>query len=347
MKPVHVTDYLWDASKYPAQSVCVFFGEELYLKHLAFRKLRDTVLGEEDAEFSLSRFDGNATPFKRILDEVSTTAMFGGSQRLVVVEDADSFVSKNREQLEQYAEKPSKSGVLLVLVNTFASNTRLYKKLADSGFLLDCSSLSEREVPSWVAKWAKHTHKVGIDTAAADLLVSLVGTELGMLDQELAKLALMVPEKGKIELKLVEEAVGSWRTKTTFEMLDLALAGKTAEAIKQLDALFMSGENPIGILAQVGYTLRKLAAATKLILESEKRGKKIPVSSALEQVGVKKFFLAKTESQLKALGRNRGAKLSQWLLQTDLDLKGASRSDPKLILESLIFRISDVRLKSE
>ena len=123
-------------------------------------------------------------------------------------------------------------------------------------------------------------------------------------------------------------------------MLDLALEGKTAQAVRQLNALILAGENAVGILAQISATLRKLAAATEIIVNAERQQGKVSVRAALEQAGVKGFFLNKTEKQLLHVGRQRGAKLSQWLLQLDLDLKGESRSDPRLLLEMFIVKIS-------
>jgi len=343
---MHVTDYLWEPLKYPAKPVCVLYGEETYLKHLAFRQIRDLTLSQEDAEFSLSRFEGSGTTFSAVLEEVSTTAMFGGGKRLIVVEDADKFVTNNRESLEKYCEKPSKTGILMLLVATFPASTKLFKKVDATGFLIDCSSLKEKEIPAWIVRWAKQRHKIAVTKDAAELLVTLVGTELGLIDQELAKLALIDSAQGKIDAGLVNASVGSWRTKTTFEMLDLALDGKAAEAVRQLDNLFLAGENPVGILAQISSTLRKLGQATQLIIQTERIGKKIEVTRALEQVGIKGFFLAKTEKQLRQLGRFRGTKLNALLLQADMDLKGASRLDPRLILEKFLFTLSDPRLKT-
>jgi DNA polymerase III delta subunit len=135
-------------------------------------------------------------------------------------------------------------------------------------------------------------------------------------------------------------------------MLDLALEGKTAAAIRQLDMLILAGENAVGILAQISSTLRKLAAATEHILSAERQGSKPLVKSALERVGVKSFFLGKTEKQLLHLGRHRGAKLSKWLLQLDLALKGYEldsredcRSDPRVLLETLIVKLSTAKLR--
>ena len=41
-----------------------------------------------------------------VLDELSTMALFGGGRRMVIVEDADDFVSRYRASLEDYAARP-------------------------------------------------------------------------------------------------------------------------------------------------------------------------------------------------------------------------------------------------
>lgn len=345
MKPISIHEFLWDPSKYPAKEICVIYGDDPFLKFNAIQALRDRVLDGEDAEFSLTRLEGDRTRIDEVLKEVATLAMFGGDRRFVLVEGADSFISKYRPELEDYADKPSARSVLALEVQSFPSNTKLFKKLVETGLLIEAKALSEKEFPQWIIRWAKHRHQVACNTAAAEILLERIGPEHGLLDQELAKLALMVGPKESITAELVEKAVGSWRSRSTFQMLDSALAGRPAEAIRQLDHLILSGENEIGIVSQISYTLRKFAAATQLILNAEKSGRKLPVPTALKQVGIKPYFLAKSEQQLKILGRHRGAKLLDWLLQIDLDLKGASRTEPRLLLETLIVRISDPRLR--
>jgi len=61
------------------------------------------------------------------------------------------------------------------------------------------------------------------------------------------------------------------------------------------------------------------------------------------QIVAMHWLLAKAEGQLRHLGRHRGAKLYGWLIQADLDLKGASALPPRLILERLIVRLAAPR----
>ena len=346
MKLVSVHDYLWNVAKFPALPICVVFGDDAFLRASAVRHIRDQVLAAEDAEFALCQLEGDDATFKDVLSELQTVAMFGGGRRVVRVDDADSFVTKNRAALENYAEKPLEQSVLILQLKSFPATTKLYKQIVVSGLLIEAKTKPEKEMPQWVVQWSKHHHKTNCDSAAAEMIVQRVGLEHGLIDQELAKLALMVTDnKVGITPELVEQAVGSWRSRTAFEMLDLALKGKTAAAIRQLDALILAGENAVGILAQIAYTLRKLAIATELILDAEHRKTKMSVRSALEKAGVKGFVLGKTEEQLLHLGRHRGAKLSDWLLQLDLDLKGASRCEPRLLLEMFIIKLSTAKLR--
>ena len=106
-----------------------------------------------------------------------------------------------------------------------------------------------RWVLAWLKSWAKQTHKLQLVPGTAELLVEMIGTELGLLDQELAKLALVVGDDKKISPEMVRKMAGSWRAKTAWDMLDLALDGNVTEAMRQIDRLLASGEAPLHCLA--------------------------------------------------------------------------------------------------
>ena len=344
-KAIDALDYLAKPKKHPAGGVCVAFGDDPFLKRHVVGRLKQEVLGEDDGEFSLSAFEGRNTELRDVLDELATMAMFGGDRRLVVVEGADDFVTRYRAELEDYVAKPSPSGVLVLLVKTMPSNTRLYKAVVAGGLAIDCNAPKPAKLTRWLTTWAEKTHRATLGPGAADMLVELVGPELGLLDQELAKLALTAGEGGKISPEMVNQMVGTWRSKTTWEMLDAALAGNVREALSQLDRLLLAGEAPISILGQISASLRRFAAATRLILQTEAAGRRPALRAALEQAGVKRFVLDKAQRQLRQLGRHRGAQLYRWLLETDLALKGASALPPRLVLENLIIRIAAAEAK--
>lgn len=336
---VKAADYLAAPQKHPAQPVCVVFGDEAFLKRQVHKRLRESVFGAGEADFSLAGFEGPEADVRDVLEELFTVAMFGPGKRLVVVEQADEFVTRYRPQLEQYVEKPSRTGVLVLDVKSWPATTRLYKSVAATGLGIDCAPLKGRQVSAWAAAWAKQAHGFQLSQSAAETLVELAGEELGLLDQELAKLALVAGAGGKATPEQVAQSAGAWRSKTVWEMLDAALDGNLRAALVQLDQLMLAGETPVGILAQIGASLRRFAAATRIILETEAAGRRVAVRDALKEAGVNGYFLEKSERQIRRLGRARGARLYSWLLEADLDLKGDSPLPPRLVLERLLVRL--------
>ena len=335
MAKLHAIDYLGHPDKHPPKPVCVAFGDDLFLRRQVLLGIRHAVLQGDEGDFSLTSFEGPAAEFREVLEELTTIAMFGG-QRLVIVENADDFVSRYRQQLEDYVARPGRSGILLLDVRSWPGTTRLYKAVDGHGLAVDCSAPAGPKLTRWLSDWAKQTHNCQLSPGATDLLVELIGPELGLLDQELAKLALMAGDDKKITPEMVQKLVGGWRAKTTWDMLDLALDGNVTEALRQIDRLLANNEVPIGLLGQISASLRRLAAATRLILQSEAAGRRIGVGPALEQAASRNSSSRRSKRQLRRLGRQRGRQLYHWLLEADLDLKGDSQMPPRLILERLI-----------
>ncbi len=268
-KPIAALDYLAKPEKHPPRPVCAVFGDEAFLRRQVILGLRGSVLGGDDGDFSLSTFDGRDAVLRDVLDELAIVAMFGGGRRLALVEDADPFVSRYREDLEDYVARPGPSGVLVIELDSFPAATRLYKSIAAEGLLVDCRVPAPGPLTKWLADWAKQRHQVQIPPAAADQLIETVGSELGLLDQELAKLALLAGDDRKITAELVERSAGGWRVKSAWDMLDAALDGNVPQAMLQLDRLLGSGEQPVGLLGQISASLRRFAAATRLVLQAE------------------------------------------------------------------------------
>jgi len=338
---VSALDYLLQPEKYPPGPVAAVFGSEIYLRRQVLASLRIAVLGgHEDGGFSQRTFDGREAAFVEVLEELQTVAMFGADKRLAVVEQADDFVSRYREQLEDYIARPSPCGVLVLELDSLPANTRLYRFFASKGLLIDCKPPGEYRLSKWLIERTRRQYHAKLSPEAAEELIEAVGPELGLLEQEIAKLSLSIGEDKTISPEMVRNLVSNWRIKNVWDMLDAALAGNLPTALKLLERLLGSGEQPIAILAQVSASLRRFAAATRLVLQAEAAGRRMQLKEALAQAGVRPFVLREAETQLRKLGRHRGVRLYRRLLEADLQLKGDSRLPPQLILERLLVRLA-------
>ena len=184
-------DYLAHPEKYPPRPVCVVFGDEPFLKGEILAALRSAVLPAADAEFSFRTFVGEDAEPRSVFDELATVPLFGGGQRLVLIAEADDFVSAHRPLLEDYAAKPQATGVLALDVKTWPSNTRLYKQLAESGLQIDCKPPADAALLDWLRNRAQREYNSAFARGAAERLIEIVGPQMGRLDQETAKLCLL------------------------------------------------------------------------------------------------------------------------------------------------------------
>ncbi|MDO5581463.1 MAG: DNA polymerase III subunit delta [Planctomycetia bacterium] len=356
-KSITAFQFLNQRGQAPVKPVIVLFGDDLFLVQESLKILKSQLLPEEDSEFSFTRFDGNIkiseTDEKNknreiwvaVRQELATMSMFGGDRRLVLVDQADNFISAFRPDLENYVQKPSSSGILILQPKSFAANTRLFKLVDANGLMIDCRTAAAEQILSWMIGWAQQKHHINLVQPAAEMLLEKVGEDLGMLDQQLARLALIIPENAILSPDIISKNVGNWRTQKVWDMLDYALNGKTADALRFLNQLFASKEDPVGVLAQITTTLRKLAAATRIYLNSEKQGRPLRIPIVLERAGFSSWLAPRTEPQMKMLGRSRGARLYQLLNKADRDLKGESSASCNFILERFIVEISHPGLK--
>jgi DNA polymerase-3 subunit delta len=261
---MHATAFLQKPDATAIPPIVVLHGGEACLKEGARRAILQRVFGDDsDADAGLTRLTGREAEWRRVRDELATVSMFG-DKRVVVVEDADDFVSEHRDSLETYFNKPSRQSVFVLDVKTWRSNTRLAKKLVDVGLELDCSELKGVALLNWLAAHAKSALGKQLTRDAAGLIVELAGAGLSLLEQELAKLAAYVGDRERVTVEDVRAVVGGWKAETTWKMTDAIRDGQPAAALVALGKLLHAGEAPQKILGGVNRVpyARILAAAT-------------------------------------------------------------------------------------
>jgi DNA polymerase-3 subunit delta len=289
---MHAVEFLKDAAA-AIPPVVALTGPERHFKQQALARLRTLIIGDDDS--SLSRFTGRDADLQSVTDELRTVSMWG-DRRLVIVDDADDFVSKHRGQLEKYVDAPAKKSVLVLDVGTWVKTTRLAKQVAAKGLEIACSELKGGALFKWLQDAATEIYAVKLDRDAAALLVELIGEEPGMLDSELSKLSTYVGDRKRIAVDDVRSLVGGWRTETTWFMTDAVRDGHVGDALVALEQLLTAGEAPQKLLGGIGVVFRKLATAVEI-------ARLKPLDQALRDAGVFPQSLGPSHAYLRRLGR--------------------------------------------
>jgi DNA polymerase-3 subunit delta len=328
--------FLDSVAKAKPQPVYAVHGDEAFLKRRVLLALRTLVLGPDDGGFGLSSHPGDKATWAAVRDDLETLP-FLSPRRLVVVETADPFVTRERSRLEKYVTEHSKgaapAGVLVLDLQSLPSNTRLAKLLGDAGGIV-CKTPKTEELPKWCAEWSESHYGKALAVPAARLLVDLVGPDMGLLDQELAKLAAYAGPAGRVEAADVDRLVGASRSENTWKIFDLMGTGQTGAALSFLNRLLDQGEDPLRLLGAFSMQLRRLAQAARVA------GQGVALPDALERAGVPPFARRQAEQQLRHLGRRRLDSLYDLLLQTDFGIKGASPLPPRTLMERLVVQLA-------
>ena len=290
----------------PIGPLYVLHGDEAFLKRQVLQALRARALGPDADDQSLATYPGDKAEFAAVFDELQTVPFFA-PRRIVVVDGADPFVTRYRAQLEKTIDKLPASGVLVLDVKTWAATTRL-AKMVDNAATIVCKAPKPYQLAPWCTEWAAAQHQKQLPGPAAGLLLDLVGTEMGLLDQEILKLAIYVGERKRIEVADVDRLVGNNRAESTWKIFDALAAANAPGALAILDRALEQGEEPLKIMGAFAMQLRRLAQAARLAIQGTN------LRAALAQVGIPPFGVDSAEKKLRHLTRRRALKLYDWLL---------------------------------
>jgi DNA polymerase-3 subunit delta len=334
---MHALEFVRNSGKQTLVPVYAMFGDDAFLKREAVGIVTRLALGPDPDETAVARFPGDQTALSDVLDEVRTLP-FLSKYRIAIIEDADKFVTAHRAELEQYAAHPSHSGILILLVKLWNGTTKLAKVVAKTGMAVECKSPKESELASWLVAQAKAKHQAKLAPDAAALLVELVGPEVGILASEVEKLAVFVGTRAEIQREDVARMVGAGRVETIWQVPEDAGTGNGAGALEKLDTLVSAGEHPVGLLAAIGASLRKLHHSGEL------RRNGMSLNDACREAGITyPRAIELTRKQHAHLGPERVNRLADMLLQADLDMKGNSQLAPRVVLERFLMEMARPR----
>lgn len=225
------------SSAQKAAPVVVIFGDEPHQKSVALERTLNTLLPPgADRCLAVTAYDAmeneeqGGPTFAGVMDDLATLP-FLTERRIVVVREADRFISAFREKLERYLAAPSPTGTLVLECRAFPKTTRLYKAaMAAGGQILECRKLTGRALAGFVVEEAR-TRGKRVEPAAAGRLCELVGQDLGQLAGEVEKLSLYVGQRPVITAEDVSELVGQTREEKVFRVMDSAGLGRLPEAL--------------------------------------------------------------------------------------------------------------------
>ncbi|MCH7814346.1 MAG: DNA polymerase III subunit delta, partial [Planctomycetes bacterium] len=230
-------------------------------KQAALHRIVNATLESEPGSMGPTRIDGETAELADALDELRTLGLLG-DRRLVIVDPADAFITKYRKQLEAYCAAPADGGTLVLVCRSLPRNTRLHKAIAAAGEVVECAALRPRDVGPWIVLRSREAYAKAVDAQAATRLRDLAGDDLGLLDNELAKLSIYVGGRDRIGLDDVEALVGQHREEKVFRVTDAMAAGDVRAAMTAWQKVLATDRAaPARAVGGLSYVIRQLLEA--------------------------------------------------------------------------------------
>ena len=249
--------------------VLVLHGTEALLQREALAQLRRNAAAEH-REVDVISFDGQSCTLADIMDELRS---FGLMQqyKIVVVEAADSFVSAHRTVLERYVQNPVDHASLVLRCGRWYKGN-LDKLIAKVGRIMKCEPMSSAAVQTRLVRSAREIHQRILDPRAAQILIDRIGLDVAQLENEVAKLALLVETGQTIDTDLIDQVTGRGSDEQAWMVQEAVLqawaeggkaaGARTIEKIREL--VDLSGQPAILVAYFIADLIRKLNHAAML-----------------------------------------------------------------------------------
>jgi DNA polymerase-3 subunit delta len=277
--------------------------------------------------------DSAKTSACEVLDDLRTLP-FLTEKRVVLIKAADDFVKKNRPLLETYFDKPSPTGVLILTVETWASNTKLAKKLPKAGQLISIAVPKRWQLPAKLIEYASDAYDKKMTKSAAELLVELGGDDLGRLYSEVDKLSLYANDEKAITPTHIEALIGHNRLFNVFAVIDSAGAGDVGGAIDHLRDMFAKDKSAeFTFVSAFAFHFRRMFNA-KVLLDQGRNS--FEVAKQLRIWGNKDAFFAR----LRKMSLNQIASALKQLARIDYAIKTGG-TKPQVAAERLVLKLTE------
>jgi DNA polymerase-3 subunit delta len=306
-------------------------GCERYLRDAAARSLTESALrGTLLREF-------NEVSFNLLRDSVHSAVAAAeqlpmmSDRRVVRVRDFARLREADEETLVRYLNNPSPATVMIFIADDLDKRKRSTKALLDNCVVVDFPPLKDAEAKAWAKSRLKEL-KITADDAVLSEIISLVGTGVQTLFNELDKLASAVADTGRITSAAVGELIGRSRELSNFELGDHLLANNRKRALETLHRLLDDGAEPVMLIGLIAGNYHRLALAKHLLTKGGRE-------EVFRNISLPPF---KRDAYIANLHRNDPAKIARGLQLTaaaDLAIK-TSQATPRLQLELLVCELA-------
>jgi DNA polymerase-3 subunit delta len=246
----------------------LLIGEEEFLQDRACLEIARAFLGNEFTQEGVRTIYATDVDGPGIVEQCLNLGLFQQKQ-VLVVKEADALSSKGRKAVLGYLAKPSPDTCLVLISRKLEEKSPLVKDAGELVLTIMFQPPGEEELARWLVSSARD-RGWEMDREAAEALISVAGTSMGVLDRELDKISQFLGgEPGRRIDKSVVRGLAGLSAQASPDDLNQAVSQNDRKtSLSLLQQLLDSGEDPVRMTSGIFYQMEhlwkvKLAAETK------------------------------------------------------------------------------------
>ena len=290
-------------------------GEEPYYIDKLSDYIEQNILSEEEKGFNQTVLYGRDVTIEDIIGTAKRYPMMAERQ-VVIVKEAQDLI-KTIDKLENYAERPMLSTVLVICYKykVLDKRKKLVKLLSKNGLVYESKKLYENQVGLWITRVLQGKGYT-IEPKANAMLVEFLGNDLSKINNELEKLQIILPKGTIISAKHIEENIGFSKDFNVFELQN-ALGSKNQLKAYQIAQYFADNpkDNPMVVTTSLVFSF-----FIKLLKYHGLKDKNPRNVAAV--LGVSPFFLKDYDLALRQYPMKKVSQIVGVLRDIDVKSKG-------------------------
>ncbi len=215
---------------------------------------RDAGCSEREVLDVDNRFD-----WSQLLSAGAEMSLFADRKLIELKLPSGKPGTEGSKALTAYLDGPPSDNVLLIVagkIDRQSTNSKWFKAIDGAGAILQLWPVDAQQLPRWLQQRLQSAG-LSIDADALDMLCDRVEGNLLAAVQEVEKLKLLCTD-GRITPEAVVESVADNARYNLFGLVDQALAGDAAGALKMLQGLRAEGTEPPVVLWALAREIRLL-----------------------------------------------------------------------------------------
>ena len=331
-------DFSRALSQHSLPQVLLFEGEEEHLKQEALSELRRAILPEGMESLNETILEDPSVD--RLIADVETQP-FMADKRLIIVRDYPALTGRSEadEKLISYLSSvPETSLLLFYCIGKPDGRKKLYNAVKKLSGIVTFSPLRGTELTRFVVSSFQEAGKE-CDDRTAEYLIFTVGSDAGLLRNEIQKLASCSTDRSSILAEDVTVLATPSTECTVFQMIDAVVTGQKSRAFMLLRNQLLSGTDRMSILSMLLRQYRLLQHIK--IMQYEKKNSDF-IRSAL---GVPPFAVDQYIRQASGYTGGQVKSAVRICFETEYALKSGRMSQDGAV-ETVVLKLLNLREKT-